>query len=826
MKNNKLFLLGLLIPAYFVYKAVFIFGSLALGDAPYFYKEAMDIFLRRPVAWWDIGNGLGSTNLFIWIAPLMYIYSFLGSVLGLGHSIVVRLVFYFPAIIFSFVTPFIFTKYFKFSKITQFFTSLVYGLNTYLILLIDGGQVGVALAYSIFPVVLLQLYRLTEKWSLNSFSKALLTSFFLILMDPRIAIIAFLTIAFWRPKKIFNLILLGLTLIPLNMFWLLPLLRNGGGDLSLEVSSLGQTSLLHSLLLYQPHWPNNIYGQIIYPPFYFVFVAILVFGGLLFKKDKNSKIIKTFSLLFLAFAFLTKGETAPLGFIYKFVVTRFPFGSTLRDSSKFFTPLMLFGGVLIGNTVDKFKSKVVKIVCFVFLLLLILPALLGKLNFVLSGRSQSGDYQKIYTEIKNNPGEYKTLWFPEKPTLGFQSEKKPAINAKSLIELRPFASISVGSSDVFNFFNNPSSSGWIQNLGVRYMFFPGSTRRLEMSEEEQKDWQTLLANVSENPSYKELDWNTEMRIFEVLDTQQNSFEAEKVYVIAGGEDVYDKKKIDPTKVGTIFLEDEKTDANKLLGMPRSSFELLYNDKNESDLRFSFLKDYYLEQSDISKLEWAKYSADNYLLWKYQLLIRGIQTFEFDYGKGIILSTNENESVEYKTKIKESGKYIVAVRGMGYQDNELLISVNGVEKTISQKSGSFGWQYLEVDLKKGTVDINLTNKSGMQVLNTVAVIPVSSWQESEIKTNEFITKFANKNDINPKWIIYSQNYHPLWKLDCGNKQISSTPVYAMINGFLIDDCEQTGEIYFDGQKNVDLGIKISLASFVIILLWLMYLKNHH
>ena len=39
--------------------------------------------------------------------------------------------------------------------------------------------------------------------------------------------------------------LLGLSLIPVNMFWLLSLYKNGENILSLEVSSLELTSLLN-----------------------------------------------------------------------------------------------------------------------------------------------------------------------------------------------------------------------------------------------------------------------------------------------------------------------------------------------------------------------------------------------------------------------------------------------------------------------------------------------------------------------------------------------------------------------------------------------------
>lgn len=815
MKNKLIFFLGLLIPALFVYRAIILPGSLAFGDAPYFYPEALNIFLQKPFAWWNIGNGLGEVNLLVWISPLMYLYSLIG----------VRLTFYIPAIVLSFVTPIIFSRYFKFSKTVGFFSSLIYGLNTYLILLIDGGQVGVALAYSVFPFVLLNLYKLTKKFSYGNTLKVLISSFLLILMDPRIAIITFLTIIFWKPKKIINLLLIGIALIPLNMFWILPLFKNGGGNLNLEVSSLGLTSLINSLMLYQPHWPNNIYGQITYPPFYFVIIPIFIFSVFLFKKVRKIKTLKTFALLFLLFAFFAKGETPPFGFIYKFIVDKIPFGSTLRDSSKFFTPLMLFGGILIGFTIDRFKIKYIKVISYLVLLFLILPALLGKLNFVLSNRVQSDDYQKIYQNLRNDSTDFKTLWFPEKPTLGYSSQSKPAVGAKSLVSLRPIASLNVGSSDVFNFLNQEKSDDWLKVLGVKYLFFPGDTRKLKSSEEEHNEWQRLLVNISENESFKKADWSIDIPIFEVINPKEKSFVVNKMLAVVGGEDVYVKENINPLTTGTIFLEDGKVDVNDLLKLDNNSIELIYNQKDKTDLRFSFLKDNFLDQSMIDKTSWAKYSQDDYLLWKYQLLIRGIDIKEQDYLKGILLSTQNNEYVIYNIDIKNQGKYIVGVRGMGDENNKLLVQTNSLEKEFIQKKNSFGWQYMEVNLEKGKHKLELTNKNGLQVVNTVAVIPIDEWNLSEQKTKEFEEKFVNKNKTNVSdWLIYSENYHPQLQLDCGGLKIVSIPVYSMINGYLINNCPDSKDPYFVGQKYVDLGIKISLVSFAIISLWVIFLKR--
>lgn len=802
MKNKLLFFLGLFIPVLFVYKKMLLPGPLAFGDAPYFYKEALSIFTKNPQAWWSLSDGLGGVNLFIFLSPVMYLYGLLGELLG--NNLATRLVFYFPAIIFSFVTPVIFTRYFRFSKTAQFFTSLVYGLNTYFILLIDGGQVGVSLAYSLFPFVLIQLHKTND-------IRSLLSIFLLTIIDPRIAVICLLTTFLIKPKLVFRLGLIGLLLIPLNAFWLLPLVKNGGGSLATSVSSLGFIKIFHTLSLYQPHWPENIYGLVSQPPLYFFLVPVLVFIG--FILNKNNKHIKKYFILFLLFAFLAKGESAPFGVFYKFVVENVPLGSTLRDSSKFFTPLVLFGGVLIGSAVDRFKNLWVKVAIYLFLLLLISPAVLGKMNFVLSSKVQSSDYQKIYKHLKNNPGEYKTLWFPERPTLGFQSEKNPAIDAKSLVSLKPIASLNTGSSDVFNFMGKPESSMWLQTLGVRYMFFPGTTRKLSLRDQEKIEWENLLENVSQSSNLIKLDWGTEMGVYELKDYKGKTTKTNNVKAVIGGDET----------PGDIYLEDGLVDPKDLNKLPAGSLMFDLGDGQLNNLQFTFLQSFFLSQKDIVHLEWAKYGSDEYLLWKYQLLIRGIETFQRDYQKGILLSTNSDEKIVYTKDIEKGGEYIVGVRGMGYGDNKLSLDVGSKMYDVSQNEGDFRWNVFEVDLKKGKNEIVIENKNGTQIINTVAVVPLESWEESKILANEFVEKFG-KSDGGVEWLIYSQNYNPLFILDCGNIQISSTPIYSSLNAFPLINCDNPKNVYFEGQKWLDLGIKISLASFAIISLWAIISKK--
>ena len=48
-------------------------------------------------------------------------------------------------------------RYLKLGKVAQFFSSLIFVFNTYYLILVDGGQVGIALSYGLSPLIFLFL---------------------------------------------------------------------------------------------------------------------------------------------------------------------------------------------------------------------------------------------------------------------------------------------------------------------------------------------------------------------------------------------------------------------------------------------------------------------------------------------------------------------------------------------------------------------------------------------------------------------------------------------------------------------------------------------
>src|SRR3990167_8934505 len=108
--------------------------------------------------------------------------------------------------------------------------SVIYIFNTYYLLLVDGGVVGVVVAYGIFPVSLFFLKRFSDRLGYSDFWKAMLAWELLTIFDPRISAICFGALILWKilegnlkSKQIMGLLFLGVSIFMINAYWLWPL---------------------------------------------------------------------------------------------------------------------------------------------------------------------------------------------------------------------------------------------------------------------------------------------------------------------------------------------------------------------------------------------------------------------------------------------------------------------------------------------------------------------------------------------------------------------------------------------------------------------------
>lgn len=866
--RDKILLVALLL-VMLVFKNLFLPGTAVWGDAPYFYSEVLKEYVSEPTAWTYLGNSFGGVNKLIFLWPFMFLYGFLHTVLGVNNDVLIRMVFYFPSLLCGFFGMYFFTRYLRFSSIAQFFSIFLYLINTYFILLIDGGQVGIALAYGIFPLTLLALKKLSDQPSVHRFYLTVISLVFLMAADPRVWLISVLTIFTWsafglRGQKLIKswlfLLFSFIASLGVGMYWIYPLMMQEDAVKNISVYNLQLTSLLHTLTLYQPHWPANEFGKITYPPFYFLLVPVFALIGLFLSKGRA---LAHYFLLALFFAFLAKGTTPPFGEVYGWVIDNIPFGAAFRDSTKFYMPLILFYSIAMGISIERLFAlkKVAQIKYYLFpvitfyFLFLISPTFLSQLNGTLHERGFDKEINQVNTIMES--GEfYRSVWFPEKHPLAYQSKNNPAINASDLADFRPFATLNIGTYDRFNFLHDEFSSQLFKALGIKYLTLSGDFRKTSLNEDDLGSRQDLESLMTGLPYLTKL--STEIPLYEVEGALPDLYTTNRLIAVVGSEDIYQKilqenKKFDLSNQGFLFFEDGKWEPRNLQGVASESAVLVLNDKREEDLALSFLQKFFIGPQDSLKSEWAIRGPDEYLKWKYELLVNGVDTHEFDYNHGIAFSTQPKELLKYDLQVSQNGKYILAVRSLGKEQGAFLgTSFNGENFEIPQVyPGKFSWDIREVELSSGIKRLSIENNSPLSAVNIVALIPKSEWDKAWEVSRQFTGHFSVLTDASlgelpeskwtpvetertgtlkytalvpgSSWLVFTDAYHPLWTLKQGHDFNQSLPFYSMVNGFYT---QRGGKVtlLFQGQEDVRWGLLLSTVSVLSLAIYFLWNKG--
>jgi len=843
-KSNFLLLLGLAIPAVLVFKSFLLSGPLAWGDAPFFYNEGLKELVGEPLAWTTQGNSLGGVNQFIFIWPLMFLYGLVGNLLG--NDAAIRIIFYTPSLVLSLTGAWQFGKYLKISTLGRFFVAHLYVFNTYYLLLVDGGQVGVAFAYGLFPFSLLVLKDYFYKQNHQSFLVALIVLFLQTVADPRVGGIVILTFFIWaaleqvakrkgvRKKNVGLSILLIAALISLGAYWTIPFFANGAEPLSQDVARLQFTSLLNGFYLFQPHWPGNQFGLISPPTPSFLLYPFLIFGGLVLKAKKE---VYIFVALYLLFVLAISGTTPPLGLMYSWALDNLSFGFVFRDSSKFFVPLMLFAGVLVAKTVERVNRRNFSIFVFSYVLVTIFPALTGDLNFVLSSRKHSQDIVVISEKLSQGGGS-RTAWFPEHHPLSLHTENNQAIDGADLVNFRPFALVNAGSFDRFNFLHSSNTVDWLRTFGVTHLVFSGNQRVVGQTDEQQNLWQTLLETVGNLDDLERLDWGVEMPVYKVPDPVDQVRSLGSLVALVGSDRFVEER--DVLQEGYVYLEDELSDPRVFDGLAEDALTIFLNDTEPIDFTMTFLKEHFVSPG-VAVSQWAVRPAENYLRYKYELLINELEFGEFDYGLGIAFSTVDGEKHSYKLPVDGPGDFVVAVRYLAQGDG-MSISVNGSVDKV-EGGDKLSWYTTEISGTRD-VDVDIENLGGLQVVNAVAIVPKADWDEALRLSDVYRTHFGvvtsaeelsglsmkssspeyQKNSPvsysalpaeNAYWLVLADKYDKNWKLRRGGEFYRSVPLFGSLTAFYVEPDWRDLELKFEGQQNVRWGIYATIVSGLVI-----------
>jgi len=268
------------------------------------------------------------------------------------------------------------------SKYFSVVSVILYLTNTYAVLLFSGGQLGVALAYSLSPLVLMKFIqnidqsyeqRVTryEIWK-NGITSGLWLAL-IVCFDLRLAYLIFSAIGLytlyciWVSPKIHSMqLLVHVYILPLlitflvHTFWILPVVFvHGAEGIGSELTSPGMLRFLsvadfsHALSLLHPNWPENLFGKVYFLQPEFLIIPIVAFGSLVFLNKIQTiekKRILFFSLLSVVGVFLAKGSQEPFGGIFVWLFERIPGFVMFRDPTKFYLYIAIGYSILIPFT--------------------------------------------------------------------------------------------------------------------------------------------------------------------------------------------------------------------------------------------------------------------------------------------------------------------------------------------------------------------------------------------------------------------------------------------------------------------------------------------
>ncbi len=526
-------------------------GVLAGGDWPYLYPQG--VLEVVPLSSWDLlfNNGMGQSAFpKIWFDAYSLLIVKLAQFLPWG--VFERLVWFFPYIVVSFFASYFLGKKMNLSSNFACLAGVIYSLNTYIFMVVSGGQAGVFTAYAFMPVVFYGVLSLFENFT---FRRSLILSLcfsILMLLDLRVGymflfalfLFTIVNLTFY-PKGFIKKVMLiftvpGVVAFLLHIFWIGPILimrRNPAVELT-DVYTSSSTldffsfaRLENAISLLHPNWPDNIFGKVAFLRPEFLITPIIVFVSLLFvEKEKKSRKLYLLSFMLLALfgIFLAKGTNDPFGEIYRTAFNVIPGFVMFRDPTKWYMLIAVSFSVLIPYSLSKLTEifvnlkfkKAELIVCAVFLIFwafIMQDAVSGKVKGTFYPRQIPSEFSSLAEKISNDKEFYRTLWVPTYPTLAYVSNTHPAIPG---IEFFKATSL----DNLLNNLEKGNNITQLQYASVKYVILPEDIYgRIFVNDRKYDDnvYKRALDKLEKNSNIKEVGRYGKNVVFEIKNPKQH-----------------------------------------------------------------------------------------------------------------------------------------------------------------------------------------------------------------------------------------------------------------------------------------------------------------
>lgn len=842
------------------------------NDYPFVSDQTLKELFDIPRTWTERGSvGLGEYTIFtLWSYPINLLAGVLAKFFGIDFVMQERmffLIFFIAAGIWGIKNL---SRIFLIGKWGQMGATFLYLANTYILLVIDGGQLSVAFAYSWLSVCLSAAIWATNKglrakllaglsvWILGAFDIRFVFIFGLITFIYFLFNMVSEKVDFKNKISSFatTTLIIFITFCLLNAFWIIPQIKypldQTAYALLTETNFDVFGNLGHSLLLLSPHWPRNVFGKITPLRFEFILIPILVFLAPILEKKKKQ--IKFWLLLAILGIFLSKGSAEPLPKIYQWLYSYIPGFSLFRDSSKFFFLTCLSYALLFGITVDHLarRSKLLALSILIYCFVLLSPVWLGQMNGTLNKPRLENEFLQVSELIKRNPSFARIFWIPSTAPLSYSSPNHPILEASRIYRLRPFALGVKGTYEKFNFLREASFTGELLDIsGVSSIVYPPlDARRDELSKDNINYYKTFLNQLLTLPWVKGLDPDSKIPIIETKKHQDRFFVADNTWVVIGSDNIYQESTKSAlrhlSENAFIFADEHPGLSKKLITFPQ--VKILLNQKDDVDLLISLMsQERLLFPAQKLKKEpdylgwWMRKGTDLTPLRSFLQDKYGIDNQDFDMGGGWSIAEGKRSLLIQSDKIKAGG-FLFARMIESSKSGEVRFrqsgEIIGQVKTFNLESRV---RWFKVGELINDTNLEIQTNGDINILNALAVLSAQELEDlsKQVKTLQDQNKIVDFNDDNiarssnvkinylmvsptkytidisnlkqPVTLVFSSSYDSKWRLD--NQE--ALPIYSLLNGFLI---ERNGRytLEFSPQEDVKIGLIISGVSLFIIL----------
>jgi hypothetical protein len=522
----------------------------------FYYKEVLHTLSWLPTIWHP-EQGFGASALVrLWYDYPIQLFIKFFTTIGFSWGVIDKLLWVLPVII-GVLSSWKLARGLSLSKISSYIASIIYGTNTYFLLLFGGGQLGVALGYGLAPYVLLKFIKMIDTNTADELKQGIWTGLWLALLvvfDLRLAYLIIVAAGLYyllqmvrkfKCKEILHqlaavFIIPGFIAISLHLFWILPVVMGGGGISGLggEYTGPGMLKFLsfadfsHAISLLHPNWPENLFGKVYFMQPEFLILPILAFCALLFIDKKITGMgrkISFFVLLALVGTFLAKGVNEPLGGIFQWMFIHVPGFIMFRDPTKFYLYIAIAYSILIPYTIreiiqkNHIKGWVVITIFIVFWCVTIRPLLFRQLSGNFKPQVIPNEYMRLKDMLIADQTSSRTLWMPSVESFAYASPIHPSLSATDVFKNASISGLtSIASSAAFF----PT----IAKSGVKYIVVPLDVEgKLFMTD--YKIDLTLRRNLIHSLESTSLKKHTEYQYLGVFENGQFSFRAEKPSII-------------------------------------------------------------------------------------------------------------------------------------------------------------------------------------------------------------------------------------------------------------------------------------------------------